>query len=79
MLRSFEMAARSVTNSQMRTGIERFSLLFCIFGTPVVLIGAVNSDGTPHLVPLSSVFWLGWRGLLVGRLIPNCPKPHLTG
>lgn len=34
------------------------------FGTPVVLIATDNEDGTPNLAPMSSAFWLGWRGLL---------------
>jgi flavin reductase (DIM6/NTAB) family NADH-FMN oxidoreductase RutF len=34
------------------------------FGTPVVLLGTVNDDGTPNLAPASSVFWLGWRCFL---------------
>ena len=34
------------------------------FGTPVVVIGTVNEDGTPNLAPMSSVFWLGWRAML---------------
>ncbi|GGT22047.1 flavin reductase family protein [Nonomuraea spiralis] len=34
------------------------------FGTPVVLISTVNEDGTPNLAPMSSAFWLGWRGML---------------
>jgi flavin reductase (DIM6/NTAB) family NADH-FMN oxidoreductase RutF len=34
------------------------------FGTPVVLIGTVNEDGTPNLAPMSSAFWLGWRCML---------------
>lgn len=33
-------------------------------GTPVVLISTVNEDGTHNLAPISSVFWLGWRGVL---------------
>lgn len=33
-------------------------------GTPVVLISTVNEDGTHNLAPNSSVFWLGWRGML---------------
>jgi flavin reductase (DIM6/NTAB) family NADH-FMN oxidoreductase RutF len=33
-------------------------------GTPVVLISTLNEDGTPNLAPMSSAFWLGWRGLL---------------
>ncbi|MED7927978.1 flavin reductase family protein [Nonomuraea sp. LP-02] len=34
------------------------------FGTPVVLISTLNEDGSPNLAPMSSAFWLGWRGLL---------------
>jgi flavin reductase (DIM6/NTAB) family NADH-FMN oxidoreductase RutF len=34
------------------------------FGTPVVLISTVNEDGTHNLAPISSAFWLGWRGVL---------------
>lgn len=34
------------------------------FGTPVVLISTVNEDGTHNLAPMSSAFWLGWRGVL---------------
>ena len=34
------------------------------FGTPVVLISTVNEDGSYNLAPMSSVFWLGWRGVL---------------
>jgi flavin reductase (DIM6/NTAB) family NADH-FMN oxidoreductase RutF len=33
-------------------------------GTPVVLLSTVNDDGTHNLAPISSVFWLGWRGVL---------------
>lgn len=31
------------------------------FGTPVVLIGSSNEDGSYNVAPMSSVFWLGWR------------------
>jgi flavin reductase (DIM6/NTAB) family NADH-FMN oxidoreductase RutF len=34
------------------------------FGTPVVLISSTNADGSANLAPMSSAFWLGWRGLL---------------
>lgn len=34
------------------------------FGTPVVLIGTRNPDGTDNLAPMSSVWWLGWRAML---------------
>jgi flavin reductase (DIM6/NTAB) family NADH-FMN oxidoreductase RutF len=33
-------------------------------GTPVVLIGTVNEDGTPNLAPISSAWWLGWNCML---------------
>jgi flavin reductase (DIM6/NTAB) family NADH-FMN oxidoreductase RutF len=28
------------------------------------LVSTVNQDGTDNLAPISSVFWLGWRGVL---------------
>lgn len=34
------------------------------FGTPVVLIGTSNEDGSHNLAPMSSVFWLGWRCII---------------
>jgi flavin reductase (DIM6/NTAB) family NADH-FMN oxidoreductase RutF len=34
------------------------------FGTPVVLIGTTNENGSANLAPMSSAFWLGWRCLL---------------
>jgi flavin reductase (DIM6/NTAB) family NADH-FMN oxidoreductase RutF len=34
------------------------------FGTPVVLISSLNEDGSSNLAPMSSAFWLGWRGVL---------------
>lgn len=34
------------------------------FGTPVVVIGTQNEDGSLNLAPMSSVFWLGWRCVL---------------
>jgi flavin reductase (DIM6/NTAB) family NADH-FMN oxidoreductase RutF len=34
------------------------------FGTPVVLIGTSNEDGTLNLAPMSSAWWLGWRCML---------------
>ena len=33
-------------------------------GTPVVLVSSINEDGSPNLAPMSSAFWLGWRGML---------------
>ncbi|MGI5268698.1 hypothetical protein ACQEUU_06070 [Nonomuraea sp. CA-218870] len=33
-----------------------------------MLISTLNEDGTPNLAPMSSAFWLGWRGVLgLGR------------
>ncbi|MCF6476472.1 flavin reductase family protein [Nonomuraea sp. MG754425] len=49
----------TVTNEHVR--IEP-NILY--FGTPVVLISTSNEDGTPNLAPMSSAFWLGWRGVL---------------
>ncbi|BCJ26753.1 flavin reductase family protein [Actinocatenispora sera] len=34
------------------------------WGTPVVLLSTENPDGTANLAPMSSAFWLGWRGML---------------
>jgi flavin reductase (DIM6/NTAB) family NADH-FMN oxidoreductase RutF len=34
------------------------------FGTPVVLIGSCNEDGSYNIAPISSVFWLGWRCII---------------
>ena len=34
------------------------------FGTPVVLIGTTNEDGSPNLAPISCVWWLGWSCVL---------------
>jgi len=31
------------------------------FGTPVILIGSSNENGSYNLAPISSAFWLGWR------------------
>lgn len=63
------------------------------FGTPVVLISTLNEDGTPNLAPMSSVFWLGWRGVLglaapsqttqnilrTGQCVLNLPSVDLVG
>jgi flavin reductase (DIM6/NTAB) family NADH-FMN oxidoreductase RutF len=59
------------------------------FGTPVVLISTCNEDGTINLSPMSSAFWLGWRGVLglvsvsktsenlvrTGECVLNLPSP----
>ena len=42
--------------------IKHPSILY--FGTPVVLVGTVNSDGSYNLAPISSIFWLGWRAVI---------------
>jgi flavin reductase (DIM6/NTAB) family NADH-FMN oxidoreductase RutF len=34
------------------------------FGTPVVLIGSNNEDGSYNLAPMSSAWWVGWRCML---------------
>ena len=34
------------------------------FGTPVVLVGSRNRDGSPNLAPISSAWWLGWNCML---------------
>jgi flavin reductase (DIM6/NTAB) family NADH-FMN oxidoreductase RutF len=34
------------------------------FGTPVVLIGSTNDDGSSNLAPMSSAWWVGWRCML---------------
>ncbi|MGC2775406.1 MAG: flavin reductase family protein [Bradyrhizobium sp.] len=55
----------------MHTTIEPGILYF---GTPVVLISTVNTDGSFNLAPMSSAFWLGWRcvlGLAAGSQTPQ--------
>ncbi|MGB8399313.1 flavin reductase family protein [Bradyrhizobium sp.] len=34
------------------------------FGTPVVLIGSTNEDGSYNLAPMSSAWFVGWRCML---------------
>jgi flavin reductase (DIM6/NTAB) family NADH-FMN oxidoreductase RutF len=62
-------------------------------GTPVVLISTVNEDGSYNLAPMSSAFWLGWRGILglaaqsktpqnmrrTGECVLNLPSADLVG
>jgi flavin reductase (DIM6/NTAB) family NADH-FMN oxidoreductase RutF len=59
------------------------------FGTPVVLVSTQNESGSANLAPMSSVFWLGWRGILgmtsasktsenlirTGECVLNLPSP----
>jgi flavin reductase (DIM6/NTAB) family NADH-FMN oxidoreductase RutF len=61
-------------------------------GTPVVLISTVNEDGSYNLAPMSSAFWLGWRGILglaahsktpqnmrrTGECVLNLPSDNLA-
>lgn len=50
------------------------------FGTPVVIVGTLNEDGSPNLAPISSVFWLGWRcviGVGAGSKTVSVQPPHL--
>lgn len=42
--------------------ISEPSILY--FGTPVVLIGTTNENGSYNLAPMSSAFWLGWRCII---------------
>ncbi len=52
----FEFAAASA--------LQRSEPPILYVGTPVVLISTCNEDGSPNLAPMSSAFWLGWRGVL---------------
>jgi flavin reductase (DIM6/NTAB) family NADH-FMN oxidoreductase RutF len=63
------------------------------FGTPVVLIGTSNEDGSFNLVPMSSAWWVGWRCMLglarnskstenmirTGECMLNLPSADLVG
>jgi flavin reductase (DIM6/NTAB) family NADH-FMN oxidoreductase RutF len=63
------------------------------FGTPVVLIGTCNEDGSYNLSPMSSAWWLGWRCMLglgtgskttenlirTGECVLNLPSAALVG
>src|ERR1700716_1859991 len=63
------------------------------FGTPVVLIGSTNEDGSPNLAPMSSAWWVGWRCMLglarnskttenmirTGECVLNLPSADLVG
>jgi len=62
-------------------------------GTPVVVIGSTNEDGTYNLAPMSSAWWLGWRCMLglsaisktteniirTGECVLNLPSADLVG
>src|ERR1700737_4719097 len=43
-------------------------------GTPVVLVSSINEDGSPNLAPMSSAFWLGWRGTLGFEAVSKTPN-----
>jgi flavin reductase (DIM6/NTAB) family NADH-FMN oxidoreductase RutF len=61
------------------------------FGTPVVLIGSTNEDGSFNLAPMSSAWWVGWRCMLgrnskttenmirSGECVLNLPSADLVG
>ncbi len=63
------------------------------FGTPVVLIGTCNEDGSFNLSPMSSAWWLGWRCMLglgsnskttenlirTGECVLNLPSAAMVG
>jgi flavin reductase (DIM6/NTAB) family NADH-FMN oxidoreductase RutF len=63
------------------------------FGTPVVLIGSTNDDGSFNLAPMSSAWWVGWRCMLglarnskttenmirTGECVLNLPSADLVG
>ena len=63
------------------------------FGTPVVLIGSSNEDGSFNLAPMSSAWWVGWRCMLglatssktthnmirTGECVLNLPSSELVG
>lgn len=63
------------------------------FGTPVVLIGSNNDDGSYNLAPMSSAWWVAWRCMLglarnskttenmirTGECVLNLPSAHLVG
>jgi flavin reductase (DIM6/NTAB) family NADH-FMN oxidoreductase RutF len=63
------------------------------FGTPVVLIGSTNEDGSYNLAPMSSAWWVGWRCMLglarnskttenmirTGECVLNLPSAALVG
>ncbi len=63
------------------------------FGTPVVLIGSTNDDGSFNLAPMSSAWWVGWRCMMglasnskttanmirTGECVLNLPSAGLVG
>ncbi|PWT70522.1 MAG: flavin reductase [Bacteroidetes bacterium] len=50
------------------------------FGTPVVLVGTTNEDGTYNVAPISSIFWLGWRAVIgISALSKSTANLQRTG
>ena len=43
---------------------RELSLKMLYFGTPVVLVGSLNSDGSTNIAPMSSAWWLGHTAVL---------------
>jgi len=76
----------SISNIQIEPAI-------LYFGTPVVLIGSNNEDGSYNLAPMSSAWWVGWRCMLglarnskttanmirSGECVLNLPSADLVG
>lgn len=60
------------------------------FGTPVILLSTLNTDGSTNLAPMSSAWWLGWNCMLglggkghtahnlqrTGECVLNLPSQH---
>lgn len=63
------------------------------FGTPVVLVSTLNTDGTTNIAPISSIWWLGWSCMIgvdgtskttenlqrTGECVLNMPSAELVG
>lgn len=85
------MSACATTAINPRQCVIEPAILY--FGTPVVLIGTTNEDGTPNLAPMSSAWWLGWRCMLglarssktpqnmlrTGECVLNLPSADMVG
>jgi len=52
------------TEFSAATALQRSEPPILYVGTPVVLISTCSEDGSANLAPMSSAFWLGWRGVL---------------
>ncbi|MFC4336985.1 flavin reductase family protein [Salininema proteolyticum] len=75
----------------MTTELNDLKVLY--FGTPVVLLGTLNPDGTTNIAPMSSVWWLGRSALLgmgassqttanlkrQGQVVINLVPPEMAG